>query len=154
MHLQRTVRMHLDVPVEQAWEVFSDGKRVPEWHTQVLGVRDEHDTPDHIGYTAVYRQSVPGGEHDFQVECIGWEELKYTTFVGHEVGGGQTWKSNIHLTPAGNGVDAEWELDTEIPGNRLVGALAGKLLEQGVDRWMHKSLQNLEDLAKKTPQPA
>ena len=154
MHVQHTVSVHLDATLEQAWALISDPSRVPEWHTQCVAVRDIHEVPGHVGETEVYVMNVPGGQHDFQTEVTGWEELRSITVAGREVGGGQTWTSVQRFAPTGNGTDWTYELDSEIPGNRVVGVLAGKLIEGSIDRWMHKSMENFGELARNNLQPA
>lgn len=154
MHVQHSVTMHLDATLEQAWALMADPRRVAEWHTQVLEVRDVREAAGPVGKTMIYRQSVPGGEHDFRVEVTGWEDGRSITTVGVEVGGGQTWTSAVRFERDGAGTSFAYSLETEIPGNRVVGALAGRLIEGSIDRWMHKSMENFAELAKKVLQPA
>lgn len=138
---------HAKVPVEQWWAVATDLKRLPEWHTQVMEVRDVVGEGQ-VGTSATLVLNQMGATHEYRAEVTEFEPLRLVKQVGREVRPGTgTYTSISRFAPAPDGgTDWEWEQEVEPPKGAL-GAMTDRLMVQpAVEQFMQKSTERLAAL--------
>jgi predicted RNA methylase len=132
---------------EKEWEIATDLKRLPQWHTQVVEVKDAVGGAGQLGATATLMLKGPDRVHEVRVEVVEVEPQRVWKNVGHEVGGGMSYTSiSRYSAAADGGTDWEWEQEIE-PPKGLIGAFADRLfLQRTIEREMRHSVDNLDAL--------
>ncbi len=135
---------HSPLPAQRHWNIATDLKRLPQWHTGVVETRDVIATPGQLGTTATLMLKGPDRVHEVHVEVVESDEPHLWKNVGHEVGGGMSYTSISRYTPTPDG-GCDWEWEQEIdPPKGLIGAFADRLfLQRYIERQMQQSAENL-----------
>ena len=132
---------HIEVPPETAFALAIDAKRVPEWNTTVVEVKDVSGPLDHVGasYTEILKIAGRRLEGRWKVSRV--ERPGLLEFTGTAPGGGKSTIVN-RFEPAGTGTAYHLELEYELPGG-FVGGIADKLfVERSIERDAKHSSEN------------
>lgn len=136
----------VNVPPERIWAIAVDPKRIPEWQTSVVEVRDATGPLDQVGasYTAVYK--IAGRTLEARWEVSRAEPPRYQELTATAPGGGRG-TSRVWLEPADGATDARVEIDYELPGGFL-GQFANRLfVERALERDIRHSNENIKAIA-------
>ncbi len=140
------VRGHSKLSAEICWKVATDLRRIPQWHTNVVEVRDFVGGIGQIGTTATLFLKGPDRVHEVPTKVTAAEAPLLWKTEGQEPGG-MSFVSITRYTPTPDG-GADWEWEQEIdPPKGLIGAFADRLfLQRSIERQMQHSADNLAAL--------
>jgi len=140
-HIVNTI--HIDAPPERVFELGADARRLPEWNTSFVQVKDVTGPLDQVGarYTTVIK--VAGRLLDGQWEVVRVEKPTYLETKGTAPAGGRATVISRN-EPAGGGTDSTVELDYELPGGFLGGALDAIFVQRAMERDMKHTAENFK----------
>ena len=150
-----TISGHTAVPVEHWWAVATDLRRLPEWHTAVVEVKEAVGGAE-AGASATLVLRYPDGTHEYRVDVVEVEPLRLLRQSGREVrpGDGHYVSISRSAPAADGGTDWEWEQEAEPPKGAL-GAMSDRILVRpAMEQMMRQSMERLVALAEreaKTP---
>jgi uncharacterized membrane protein len=137
--------VHIDAPVEVAWDVGRTAHRIPEWNTTVVSVKDATGPLDQPGamYTAVLKIVGRPLEVRWRVDQV--EPLRRAETTGVAPGGG-TAGVVVAYEPEGSGTRMTVDVDYELPMGFL-GEVVDKLFaERAIERDVRHSGENFKAL--------
>ena len=140
-HVRQTT--HIDAPPEAAFDLLTDAKRIPEWNSSVVAVKDISGPLDTVGasYTAILK--LGGRQLETRWEMTRADDRRIAEFVASSPAGGSATTTTT-LEPAAGGADLMLEVDYELPGG-FVGGMADKLfVERAIERDIRHSLENVK----------
>ena len=136
-------RFHVDAPPERVFELSIQAERFPEWVNTLVEVKDVSAPLDRVGasYTGVMK--IAGRRLEGRWEVTRVEKPRYLETTGTAPGGGRA-TTITRLEPAGGGTDSTFELDYELPGGFLGGAVDKLFVERAMERDVIHSGENLK----------
>lgn len=138
-------KIHVDAPIEAVWDLGTDPKRMIEWQSGLVEVKDATGKLDRLGasYSPVFRFA--GRKLDGHFEVTRIEKPNLLEETGTTPGGGKG-SSTLKLERSGSGTDVTFEIDYELPGG-LFGGIADKLfMERQIERDIKHSNENFKAL--------
>lgn len=135
----------IDCSPEEVFDVLTDLDRLPDWATMVL---ENHDTPEKPLRTGqTFRQTIRIAGRNLTTE---WEvaECDPGRRVAYKATGpgGSRLEMKQRVEPRDEGSRVELEIDYELPGGALGGAVDKIYVERRNEREIEHSLNNLKDL--------
>jgi uncharacterized protein YndB with AHSA1/START domain len=145
-HLSRTI--HVDSTPEQAFDLFTNLERRPEWHLPAdIRVKDVTGPLDAVGagYTVV--STLDGRRLEISWRVVGYDpprliEMKSTGSMIMTVRG--------HFEPAAGGTDVTLEGECERPLEFMGGATEQRFFEKAMLRDCEQSLANFKAIVEAT----
>lgn len=141
-HFSETI--HIAAPIDRAWDLNADCRRIPEWVVNTIEVRDCPDRLDRIGATYASVSRIMGRQMaaTFTTTKV---ERPHLLEQKAELPGGGHGTLTVTFTEAGGGTDVEVTLDYVLSGGLFAG-VAEKLLSGSIQRDMRHSNENFKAL--------
>jgi len=138
-------QLHIDAPIEHAFDLLLDAKRWPEWMSGGMEVKEITGPLDIVGSKVREASSFLGRKMESISEIVEVERPHLLKMAGESAGG--KYHSTIRFTEAGSGTDAEMESEYELPAGFL-GHIADRLfIERTMEREMRHNAENFKALA-------
>jgi uncharacterized membrane protein len=137
--------IHINAPIDRAWDLNADCRRIPEWNTSVLEVKDCPDRTDRVGarYTTVAR--IMGRKVDGTFETTTADRPRLFEQKAKLPGGGDATLT-VTFVEASGGTDLTVTLDYVMLSGGLFSGIAEKLLSGSIERDIHHSNANFKAL--------
>ncbi|HET9084247.1 MAG TPA: SRPBCC family protein [Candidatus Limnocylindrales bacterium] len=141
---------HFEVPVEQAFELAIDYKRLPEWNVSYVAVDEVTGPPDKVGTKIYAKIRLLGRTMEGWAKIVEIERPRLVRMTGTSTQGGSL-TTTYRFTPVGTGSDIEILAEYELPG--MFGQVADKLfVQKAIERDVRHSLENFKAFVEvKTP---
>ena len=134
---------HVDVAPDKAFALAMDAKRIPEWNSSVIEVKEITGPLDQLGSSYVSVLKLAGRPLEGRWEVSRVERPRLLELTGTAPGGGRATATN-RFESAGSGTDVTIEIDYELPG-RFLGGMADKLfVERAIERDVKHSVENFK----------
>ena len=143
-HVRESV--HIDAPMEAAWRLGRDAKRIPEWNTTAIEVKDASGPLDQAGSRFTVVSKIAGRRLDvtWTVERVDAPRLAEVTATAP--GGGQA-RQRVEYEPDGSGTRVTVDMDYELPMGWF-GEMFNKLVaERMIARDVRHSSENFKAFA-------
>jgi hypothetical protein len=123
MQLQGAIEIRATPPV--VFEVLSTPERLPEWNPSVARAQRVGGGPVALGSRAIFAGRLFGQQLESETEVVGFDPPRW--FATRAVRGPRLHTS-FRLEPVALGTRASAEVEGEVPGGKVGGFLAERLL--------------------------
>jgi Polyketide cyclase / dehydrase and lipid transport len=140
-----TQQTFIDAPPEAIWELVGDPNRHPDWWPGVLEVECA-DLREGCRYREVVKGFLRAQEHDILIERL--DTCQEVCISCHDTG----VSTRFVLTGAQGGtfVEGHFAIEPNSVGMKVLNAISGRRF---IRSWLEQSLENLKQVAERTPAP-